>query len=79
MVSIETAVFLDVMRGLVHGSCQFSLADARYHFSPAQPNSKYCTVPAFARREWGTLKVPCVMLGQNWNLGLLEHKVPPCC
>ena len=51
MVSIETAVFLDVMRGLVHGSCQFSLADAMYRFSLTQPNLRYSTVPAFARRE----------------------------
>lgn len=43
MVSIETAVFLDVMRGLVRGSCQFSLADARYYFSPiAKFEVLYC-------------------------------------
>jgi hypothetical protein len=35
VVSVETVVFLDVMRGLVRSSCQFSPADARYHFETA--------------------------------------------
>jgi hypothetical protein len=39
VVSIETAVSLDVMRGLVRGSCHFSLADARYLFFT--PSAKF--------------------------------------
>jgi len=44
-----------------------------------QPNLKYSTVPAFARKEWGKLKVPYITVGRDWNLGTLVHKVTPCC
>jgi len=49
MVSIEAAVFLDVVRGLVCSSCQFSLADGRYRFTPHSTKFEVLYCPSICK------------------------------
>jgi hypothetical protein len=49
MMSIKTAVFLDVMRGLVRSSCRFSLADARYRFFPRSTKFEVLSCPSICK------------------------------
>ena len=76
-LGIETTVFL-VMRGLVHSSCQFSLADTRYHFYQL----RQIWITLLSQNLQGGIEENQKYLasrGCDLNLGSLEHKVPPCC